>query len=140
MNQTFRRLAPFLLTLVLLACAGETPARAVAINEICSQEAGTRVSAEGYLALPTSALICREGQCNINFYNDAGSVSVEFVASKNPSPGKLTMPPPQYTLDDLQVMLADGAAADRTTRVKITGPVRKSSSGCYLEAYVTERP
>ncbi len=139
MKPYVHRLAALLLVLGLWACGDNTPPRAVAIGEICQQDPGATIVAEGYLALPVSALICREGQCKIMFYDNAGSVSVEFVASAQPSPGKLTMPPERYTLDDLQVMLADGTVADRTTKVRITGPVRKPSSGCYLEAYVTER-
>lgn len=135
-----RRLALLLLALGLWGCGDNTPPRAVAIGDICQQDAGTKIVAEGYLALPVSALICREGQCKINFYDNAGSVSVEFVTSKQSSPGKLTMPPERYTLDDLQVTLADGSVVDRATKVRITGPVRKPSSGCYLDAHVTERP
>ncbi|HUM72459.1 MAG TPA: hypothetical protein PLK31_26845, partial [Chloroflexota bacterium] len=52
-------------TAVLAACGDNTPPVAVTVGEICQQESGTRIVAEGQLALP-SALICEGGQCKIN--------------------------------------------------------------------------
>lgn len=144
-RRALRPLALRLLALGLLAalfaCGPSAPPVAVTVGEICAQEAGTTVTAQGYLALPVSALICAGGQCKISFYDEGGSVPVEFVTSRQPDPGKLTLPPDPYTADDLEVTLAGGARADRTTLVRITGPVRKpSASSCYLDAHVTAAP
>lgn len=127
------------LLFVLAACADEPPT-AVQIGEICAQEENTTVVAEGYLALPLMGMTCSDGECRINFHGDGSSVMAEFVASDEPSPGKLTMPPNPYSADDLHVTLRDGTNVDRTTRVQITGPVRKFGSTCFIEAYYTELP
>jgi hypothetical protein len=140
MNIYLRTLLFLALLVSLVACADPTPPKSVAISEICQLDSGTNVTAEGFLSLPVSALICQNGQCKITFYDQAGSVPVEFVTSEQATPGKLTLPPKQYTLDDLQVTSADGTLVDRGTKVKITGPVRKQGANCYLAAYATELP
>jgi hypothetical protein len=125
---------------LLIACGNSQPPQAVPIAEMCTLDSGTNVTAEGFLSLPISALICRDGKCKITFYDEAGSIPTEFVTTRESSPGKLTMPPAQYTLDDLQVTLKDGSVADRTTRVRITGALRKQGTNCYLETHATEMP
>lgn len=137
-----RSLRPFglLALLAVAACAGGPPPVALPISQLCEQPSGTIVQAEGYLGLPLSSLRCKEGQCQINFFDANGEVSVEYVASKTPSPGRLTLPPAPYTLDDLHVTLSDGTSVDRTTRVRISGPIRVAPKICYLEAYSTELP
>jgi hypothetical protein len=140
MNARFRLLAIMVVIAALSACGNNEPPKPVAVSEICQLESGTMVVAEGRLGLPLLGLTCRNGECRINFADDSGSVQAEFTASKEPSAGKLTLPPQQYTLDDLQVTLRDGTLADRSTTVKITGPVRKQGTNCYLDAYVAELP
>lgn len=136
-----RPLALAALAVILWACGGGPPPSAVSVGAICQQEAGTTVVAEGRLAFPMSALICTDGQCKLHFYDDTGGgTNVEFVVSRTPSPGKLTLPPNPYTDADLQITLDDGTLADRSTLVKITGPVRKRGGSCYLEAYQAELP
>lgn len=139
MKQLLRPLALLALVATAAACGGSPPLP-LTIGEICSQKTGTMVVAEGYLGLPMSSLRCADGQCQISFYDEDDGVSVEYVASATPDPGKLTLPPARYSLDDLSVTLVDGSSADRTTRVRITGPVRVAPKICYLEAYTTERP
>ncbi|HRQ40532.1 MAG TPA: hypothetical protein PLD25_21670 [Chloroflexota bacterium] len=127
-------------TAVLAACGDNTPPVAVTVGEICQQESGTRIVAEGQLALP-SALICEGGQCKINFYDDTGSILVELVTTENPGSNNLKLPPNQYSAADISFVLADGAPGDASTRVKITGPVRRPSEfSCYLDAHAVERP
>lgn len=128
------------LTAVLAACGDDTPPAAVTVSEICQQESGTKIIAEGYLALP-SALICESGQCKLNFYDDGGNVLVELVTKDDPGTNNLKLPPEQYTDADLSFVLADGTPGDGTTRVKITGPVRRPSQfSCYLDAHSVARP
>ena len=128
------------LTAVLAACADDTPPVVVTIADICQQESGTKISAEGYLALP-SFLICEGGQCQINFHDETSSVLVELVTTDNPRNNHLRLPPAQYTTADLSFILADGTPGDGTTPVKITGPVRRPSANvCYLDAHAVERP
>ncbi|HEX8682726.1 MAG TPA: hypothetical protein VF707_10465 [Ardenticatenaceae bacterium] len=123
----------------LAACSEAAPPVAVTVAEICQQAAGTRVVAEGHLALPTF-MTCTEGQCQISFYDETDSVFVEFVASDTPGNNGLQMPPDPYTEDNLSVVLADGTTADRNTLVRITGPVRKPSDNvCYLDVHTVER-
>lgn len=127
-------------TAVLAACGDDAPAVAVTVGEICQQESGTKIVAEGQLALP-GALICEGGQCKINFYDDTGSVLVELVTKDDPGTNNLKLPPNQYSAADLSFVLADGAPGDASTRVKITGPVRRPSEfSCYLDAHAVERP
>jgi len=127
------------LAAVLLACADDTPATAVTVVEVCSQESGTKVVADGYLALP-SFLTCTYDLCQISFYDETDGVLVELVASDRPFNNNLKLPPESYTADDLNVVLADGTVADRTTGVKITGLVKRPSDNvCYLDAHRVER-
>jgi hypothetical protein len=128
------------LTAVLAACGNDEPPIPVTVAEICQQESGTRIVAEGQLALP-GALICEGGQCKINFYDDTGSVLVELVTKDDPGTNNLKLPPEQYSVADLSFVLADGTPGDASTKVKITGPVRRPSQySCYLDAYAVERP
>ncbi len=127
-------------TAVLGACGDDTPPVAVTIAEICQQESGTKVITEGYLALP-SFLICEKSQCKVNFHDETSNVLVELVASNKPGTNNLQLPPEQYTAADLSFVLADGTTGDGTTRVKLTGPVRRPSANvCYLDAHAIEQP
>ena len=125
---------------IVAACAGSMLPLSVAVGEICKQKAGTMITAEGYLNLPVNSLRCIDGQCQISLNDASNGVSVRFVASATPEPGKLTMPPKQYTRNDLHVTLADGSSADHATRLRLTGPVHTAPKTCYLEAYTAERP
>jgi hypothetical protein len=140
MNARLRLLVIVAIVAILGACGESAPPKPVAVGEICQQEEGTVVVAQGRLGLPLLGLTCRNGECRINFADDSSSVQAEFVASSEPSAGKLTLPPQQYTLDDLQVTLRDGTIANRSTIVKLTGPVRKQGTTCYLDAYSAELP
>jgi len=127
------------LMVMLTACADDTPPVAITVGEVCQQEPGTKVVVDGFLSLP-SFLICEQGQCRINFQSETGNVLVELVTSDEPRNNRLMMPPDPYTEDDLQVIMADGAAADRTTPVKITGLVKRPSENvCYLDGHSVER-
>ncbi|HUM72458.1 MAG TPA: hypothetical protein PLK31_26840, partial [Chloroflexota bacterium] len=74
-------------------------------------------------------------------YDDTGSILVELVTTENPGSNNLKLPPNQYSAADISFVLADGAPGDASTRVKITGPVRRPSEfSCYLDAHAVERP
>ncbi|HYN89139.1 MAG TPA: hypothetical protein VER55_11440 [Ardenticatenaceae bacterium] len=137
--KTCCRLIVFVALAALVACSDGSPPTAVTVAEVCQQEAGTRVMAEGRLALPTF-MTCTGGQCQISLYDETDSVFVEFVASDRPGNNGLKLPPEQYTEDDLSVVLADGSVADRATPVRITGVVRRpSNNACYLDVHSAER-
>jgi hypothetical protein len=53
----------------------------------------------------------------------------------------LKLPPDQYSLDDLSVVLDDGTTADRQTLLAVTGRViRPSANDCYLDVSSLTRP
>jgi len=62
-------------------------------------------------------------------------------ASEEPRTNMLKLPPDQYSLDDLSVVLDDGTTADRQTLLAVTGRVRRpSANDCYLDVSSLTRP
>jgi hypothetical protein len=95
---------------------------------------------EGYLNLP-SYLTCQEGKCRLNLGNEGSGIMASIRAGNEPRSNMLKLPPDQYALDDLSVVLDDGTTADRQTLLTITGRVRKpSANDCYLDVSSVKRP
>jgi hypothetical protein len=139
--KTFYRLFVLIgLTAVLYACSNDTPPAPAAIAELCTMESSTWVIVEGYLGLP-SFLTCQEGKCRINFGNEGSGIMATVRASEEPRANMLKLPPDQYSLDDLSVVLDDGTTTDRQTLLAATGRVRRpSANDCYLDVSSLNRP
>lgn len=123
------------LTAVLIACGSDDPPQAVTVGEVCSLPAKTLVEVEGNLNLST-ILTCQEGKCGINLGKDGSGVSARVRGRENLSENSFQLPPDQYTLDDLTVMLDDGTTLQgRNLPVLARGRVSSYGGGCVLDVH-----
>lgn len=120
--------------LLLIAACSSAPPTPATIGQLCSGEHSDTVVVQGRLSLP-QFLSCEENRCRLNFGDGTSTIPVTLRASRDPRSNMLKLPPNQYTLDDLHVVLDDGSIAGRDTLVAVTGRVRRpSANDCYLAA------
>jgi hypothetical protein len=99
------------------------------------------VQVEGNLNLPLS-LLCQEGRCSINFGKDDSGILARVRASDDPSNNMMQLPPENYSLEDLTLVLADGTTlTGSNAAVVLTGQVKQpSANSCYLNVHSLNRP
>ena len=122
-----------LLAGLLLGCGDDSPPVAATIGELCEMEPGTVVQVEGFFELP-SFLNCTGNECRVGFVDEGQFIFAEIYTSENPRANMMQMPPNNYSVDDLAVVLHDESVAGRQTRVSATGRIRiPSENSCYLD-------
>jgi hypothetical protein len=129
-----KSLSVLVILLLLLGACSSAPPTPATIGQLCSGDQSGTVVVQGRLSLP-QFLSCEENRCRLNFGDGTDAIPVVLRASREPRSNMLKLPPDQYTLDDLQVVLDDGSLAGRDTLVAVTGSVRRpSANDCYLSA------
>lgn len=134
-------LALLALTAVLIACGSDEPPTPATVAELCTLAPNTIVQVEGNLNLPLS-LLCQEGRCSINFGKDDSGILAKVRASDDPANNMMQLPPENYSLEDLTLVLADGTTlTGSNAAVVLTGQVKQpSANSCYLNVHSLNRP
>ena len=127
--------------IAILAACDDTPPTPATVAELCTTiESNTVVEVQGHFGLPL-AMTCQEGECHINFGNGEDGIMATVRAGDQPRENMMQYPPEQYRLDDLILVMDDGAMADHNTTLLVRGRVRQpSANNCYLDVHSLQRP